>query len=157
LSEIDSNAWLSGFSDADANFSINIHKRSNKNSTRVQLYYRLEIKQIYHKLDSDGNKISFFSIMNKIARFLNVNVYCRSRIKKDKEFSSFIIMSHNKESLIKIINYFDKFPLISSKNLNYIDLKYILELQLKNKLTTSYLEEAIKIKENFNRTRTNYN
>ena len=157
MSEIDSNAWLSGFSDADANFSINIHKRSNKNSTRVQLYYRLEIKQIYHKLDSDGNKISFFSIMNKIARFLNVNVYCRSRIKKDKEFSSFIIMSHNKESLIKIINYFDKFPLISSKNLNYIDLKYILELQLKNKLTTSYLEEAIKIKENFNRTRTNYN
>ena len=40
-SPIESNSWLSGFSDADANFSINIHKRSDKNSTRVQLYYRL--------------------------------------------------------------------------------------------------------------------
>ena len=29
-SPIDSNPWLSGFSDADANFSINIHKRSNR-------------------------------------------------------------------------------------------------------------------------------
>ena len=30
-SNIDSNAWLSGFTDADGNFSINIHLRSNKN------------------------------------------------------------------------------------------------------------------------------
>jgi len=28
-SSLDSNAWLAGFSDGDANFSINIHKRSN--------------------------------------------------------------------------------------------------------------------------------
>lgn len=157
ISAIDSNAWLSGFSDADANFSINIHKRSNKNSTRVQLYYRLEIKQNYHKLDYDGNNISFFSIMSKLAEFLNVNVYSRSRVLNDKKFFSFTIISHNKDSLIKITSYFHKFPLLSSKYLDYKDFIYILELQNKNKLTTSYLEEAINIRKDFNSTRTTYN
>lgn len=46
-----------------ANFSIN--KRSNKNSTRVQLFYRLEIKQTYHRLNNEGEQVSFFSIMSK--------------------------------------------------------------------------------------------
>jgi LAGLIDADG endonuclease len=157
ISEIDSNAWLSGFSDANANFSINIHKRKNKNSTRVQLYYRLEIKQTYHKLDSDGNKVSFFPLMSKLAAFLGVNVYSRSRILKDKEYYSFTVISHNKNSLLKIKNYFNQFPLISSKYLDYKDFIYILELQNKNKLTTAYLDEAIKIRKDFNSTRTTYN
>lgn len=156
ISEIDSNAWLSGFSDADANFSINIHKRTNKNYTRVQLYYRLEIKQTYHKLDSDANKVSFFQIMSKLAGFLFVSVYSRSRILNNKEFYSFTVVSHNKNSLLKLTNYFNNFPLLSSKYLDYKDFLYILELQNINKLTTSYLDEAIKIRKDFNSTRTTY-
>lgn len=50
-SPINSNAWLAGFSDADANFSINICKWWNKKSMRVQLFYRLEVAQI-HKVMS---------------------------------------------------------------------------------------------------------
>ena len=80
------NYWLSGFSDADSNFSINIHKRTNKNSMRVQLFFRIEVRQTYHKLDSGGNKVSFFPIMSILAKFLDVNVYSRSRVKKDKEY-----------------------------------------------------------------------
>jgi hypothetical protein len=148
---------MSGFSDADGNFSINIHKRSDKNSTRVQLYYRLEIKQTYHKLDSDGNKISFFPIMSKVAGFLGVNVYSRSRIKNDKVFYTFTVMSHNKDSLSKITDYFNKFPLLSSKYLDYKDFLYIFELQRNNKFITSYLEEAVNIRKNFNRTRIRFN
>jgi len=41
LSPINSNAWLAEFSDANANFSINICKRWNKSSMRVQLFYKL--------------------------------------------------------------------------------------------------------------------
>lgn len=156
ISEIDSNAWLSGFSDADANFSINIHKRTKKNSIRVQLYYRLEIKQNYHKLDSDGNKVSFFPIMSKLAGFLGVSVYSRSRVRNNKEFYSFTVISHNKDSLLKITNYFNKFPLLSSKYLDYKDFLYILDLQNKNNITTSYLNEAMKIRKDFNSTRTTY-
>ena len=155
-SPIDSNAWLSGFTDADGNFSINIHKRSNKNSTRVQLFFRLEIKQNYHRLDPSGVKISFFSIMSIIANFLDVNVYSRSRIIKDKQYYSFIIMAINKNSLLKITEYFNKFPLLSSKYLDYKDWCYVLELQKANPTTTSYLDKALNIRKDFNRTRTTY-
>jgi hypothetical protein len=120
-SPIESNSWFSGFSDADANFSINIHKRSNKNATRVQLYYRLEIKQNYHSTESENNKASFYPLMSKIAMYLDVTLYSRARLIKDKDFHSFIIISQNKNSNSKINNYFEKFPLLSSKYLDYKD------------------------------------
>jgi hypothetical protein len=94
--------------------------------------------------------------MSKLAGFLCVSVYSRSRILNNKEFYSFTVVSHNKKSLLKITHYFNKFPLLSSKYLDYKDFLYILELQNKNKLTTSYLGEAIKIRKDFNSTRTTY-
>jgi LAGLIDADG endonuclease len=156
-SSIDNNSWLSGFSDADSNFSINIHKRFNKNSTRVQLFFRLEIRQTYHRLDSDEKKISFYSIMSILGSFLGVNILSRSRIKEDKQYYSFIVMAHNKNSHFKIKEYFSKFPLLSSKYLDYKDWVYILELQKANSMTTSYLDKAINIRKDFNKTRTTYN
>ena len=159
-SPVDSNPWLAGFSDADANFSINIHKRSNKNATRIQLFYRLEIRQTSHRLNNEGEQghgQSYFSIMSKVASYLGSNVLSRSRIKGDKQFYSFIVMAHNKVSLIKIIDYFNKFPLLSSKYLDYISWCYVLDLQQKNSRTTSYLDEALIIRKDFNKTRTTYN
>ena len=154
-SPIDSNPWLSGFS--DAKFSINIHNRSNKNLTRVQLFYRLEIRQTYHKLNNEGEQVSFFSIMSKVASYLGSNVLSRSRIIGEKQYYSFILMAHNQISLNKIIEYFSQFPLLSSKYLDYKVWAYVLKLQKSNPRTTSYLEEAINIRKDFNATRTTYN
>ena len=155
-SPIDSNAWLSGFTDADGNFSINIHKRSDKNSTRVQLYYSIEINQNYFKLEKEGNKVSFFPIISKIGLFLGVTVYSRSRINKDKIYYSFTVISNNKSSNSIVCEYFNKYPLLSSKLLDFKDWVYILNLQNTNKLTTSYLDSAIKIRTDFNKTRTTF-
>ena len=157
-SPIESNSWFAGFSDADGNFSINIHKRSNKNSTRVQLYYRLEINQNYHKslLHTEENKSSFFPIISKIGLYLGVTVYSRSRLIKDKVYHSFTVISHNKNSNLKVCDYFNKYSLLSSKYLDYKDWSYILELQNSNKITTSYLDKAIKIRTDFNKTRKTY-
>lgn len=158
-SPIDSNSWFAGFSDADSNFSINIHKRSNRNTTRVQLNYSLEIKQNYHRTVADaaeGTKASFFPIMSKIGLYLGVTVYSRSRLLNDKIFYSFTVMSHNKNSHSKLIAYFEKFPLLSSKFLDYKDWAYILELQRSNKLTTSYLDKAVTIRTDFNSTRSTF-
>jgi LAGLIDADG endonuclease/Cytochrome C and Quinol oxidase polypeptide I len=160
-SPIESNAWLSGFTDADGKFSINLHKRTNKNSTRVQLYYRLEINQNYDKTSvyTDASIMlegSFFPIMSKIGLYLGVTVYSRSRIVKDKIFYSFTVMSHNKLSNANICLYFNKYPLLSSKNLDYKDWEYLLNLQNLNNLTSSYLDQTIKIKTNFNKTRTTF-
>jgi hypothetical protein len=120
-SPIDSNAWLSGFTDADGNFSINIQKRTNKNSTKVELTYRLEINQNYNKSDTEENKVSFFPIISKIGLYLGVTVYSRSRIINDKIYYSFIIVSQNKLSNSKVCDYFNKYSLLSSKFLDYKD------------------------------------
>ena len=155
-SPIDSNAWLAGFTDADGHFSINIHKRTNKNSSRVQLFYRLELNQNYHKSDLEGNKVSFFPIMSKIGLFLGVTVYSRSRINKDKIYYSFIVMSTNKSSNSIVCDYFNKYPLLSSKLLDFRDWSYIVNLQNINKVTTSYLDTAVKTRTDFNKTRTTF-
>ena len=55
-----------------------------------------------------------------------------------------------------IIPHFNKYPLISSKYLDYLDWLHIFNLQQTHSLTTLYLEEAIKIRKNFNSTRTTY-
>lgn len=153
-STIDSNPWLSGFSDSDSNFSINITKREN-GRPRVQLYYRLEIRQTYHRSDTD--EVSFFPIMSKIGLFLGSNVLSRSRILGDKKFFSFIATAFSKNSINQITYYFDKYPLLSSKRLDYQSWCKVLELQRANSITTSYIEEALEIRKNFNKTRTTYN
>jgi hypothetical protein len=158
-SGIESNSWLAGFSDADANFSINIHKRSNKNSTRVQLYYRLEIRQNFHRVSKNTiySEPSYFPIISEIGKYLNVSIYSRRRDIKDKIYSSFTVMSHNKDSNLKIINYFESYPLLSSKFLDYTSFKELVKLQNENSITTSYLDKAVQIRKNFNKTRSTYN
>jgi len=156
-SPIESNAWLAGFTDADGNFAINIHLRKNRNSTRVQLFFRLEIRQTYHRLDSDLAKISYFSILSKIATYLGVNVYSRNRLINEKQYQSFIVMSGNTIANERVVSYFSKYSLLSSKYLDYKDWHSVLELQKANSVTTSYLEKAIHIRKDFNKTRTTYN
>ena len=94
--------------------------------------------------------------MSKIALFLGVTVYSRSRINKDKIYYSFIVMSSNKLSNYIVCDYFNKYPLLSSKLLDFKDFCHIVKLQNLNKLTTSYLDIAIKIRTDFNKTRTTF-
>jgi hypothetical protein len=121
------------------------------------LYYRLEIKQTYHKLDTQGNKVSFFPIISQIGSFLGVSVLSRTRLMQDKEFYSYTVISHNKESQMKIIDYFNRFPLLSSKYLDYQSWVYIHQKQKENPLTSTYLEDAQKIRKDYNKTRSTYN
>ena len=118
LFPIDSNAWLAGFTDGDGNFSINITNRKKKSiitTKRIQVFFRIELRQNYHR----------------DARYLGVNLYSRSRIQKDKIFNSFMVISHNIQSHNKVIYYFDRFPLYSSKYLTYKDWKFVVELLIK--------------------------
>lgn len=53
--------------------------------------------------------------------YLGVTVYSRSRSVKDKNFHSFTVISKNKISNLKILDYFSKYPLLSSKYLDFKD------------------------------------
>ena len=160
LSPIDSNAWLAGFTDGNGNFSINITNRKKKGvitTKRIQAFFRIELRQNYHRnVSSIQGGTSYYEILIKIARYLSVNLYSRSRIQKDKIFNSFMVISHNIKSHNKVIDYFNHFPLYSSKYLAYKDWKFVVELLIKREgknLTNEEILEVEKIKAQFNNKR----
>jgi hypothetical protein len=162
LSPIDSNSWLAGFTDGDGNFSITLTDRKKKGvvtSKRVQAFFRIELRQNYHReVSINQGGISYFEILDKIARYLKVNLYSRSREQKDKIFYAYMVISHSActESHKKVIEYFNRYPLYSSKYLAYKDWKYVVEqIQLRNgkPLTTENIKEIQKIKDQFNNKR----
>lgn len=159
LSPIDSNSWLAGFTDGDGNFSITLTDRKKKGITskRVQAFFRIELRQNYHReVSIVQGGISYFEILHKIARYLKVNLYSRSREQKDKIFYVYAVISHNSESHKKTIEYFDRYPLYSSKHLAYKDWKYIVEqIQLRNgkSLTPENIKDIQKIKDQINNKR----
>ena len=160
LSPIDSNSWLAGFTDGDGNFSITLTDRKKKGLAtpkRVQPFFRIELRQNYHReVSIVQGGISYFEILHKIARYLKVNLYSRSREQKDKIFYVYAVISHNSESHKKTIEYFDRYPLYSSKHLAYKDWKYIVEqIQMRNgkPLTPENIKDIQKIKDQINNNR----
>ena len=163
LSPIDSNAWLAGFSDGDANFSINLTDRKKKGantSKRVQVFFRIELRQNYHREASvEQGGISYFKILSDIARYLGVNLYSRSREQNEKIFDAYMVISHNLDSHKKVIEYFERYPLYSSKYLAYKDWKYVVEqirLRQGKPLTAENILEIQRVKGQFNNKRKNY-
>ena len=160
LSPINNNAWLAGFTDGDGNFSINLTNRKKKSvvtTKRIQVFFRIELRQNYHRdVSVIQGGTSYYEILIKIARYLGVNLYSRSRIQKDKIFNSFMVISHNIQSHIKVIDYFNRFPLYSSKYLAYKDWKFVVKSFIKREgktLTSAEIEEIEKIKAQFNKKR----
>ena len=66
-------------------------------------------------------------------------------------------MGHNKGSIEKLICYFNDFPLMSSKYLDFKDWSYLYSLQKDLLITNLYINKTIEIKKNFNKNRTQYN
>lgn len=163
LSPIDSNAWLAGFTDGDGNFSItltNRKKKGNITSKRVQAFFRLELRQTYHRdVTVEQGGTSYFVILSKIATYLGVNLYSRTREQNDKVFYAFMVISHSAASHAKVISYFDRFPLYSSKYLAYKDWSYVVEqakLRAGKVLTPKEISEVETIKAQFNSKRKSF-
>ena len=162
-SPINSNAWLAGFTDGDGNFSINLVDRKKKGvitTKRVQVFFRIELRQNYHR-DSSVEQVStsYFEILSSIARYLKVNLYSRSIEQKDKIFFSYMVVSHNIQSHIKAIEYFDRYSLYSSEYLAYKDWRHVVQqiiLRGGKPLTAEGILEIEKIKAQFNKKRTQF-
>jgi len=156
-SSIDSNAWLAGFADGDGNFSItltNRKKRGQITSKRLQAFFRLEIRQTYHRdapVEQGGT--SYFTVLSKVATYLGVSLLSRTREQKDKVFYSFMVISHSTASHAKVTSYFDRFPLYSSKYLAYKDWSYVVEqtrLRAGKVLTQKEISDVERVKAQFN-------
>jgi LAGLIDADG DNA endonuclease family protein len=159
-SPINSNAWLAGFTDGDGNFSINLVDRKKKGTIttkKVQVFFRIELRQNNHRYCSvEQVSTSYFNILSTIARYLEVNLYSRSKEQKDKIFYSYMVVSHSIQSHTKVIEYFDRYPLYSSKYLAYKDWRHVVQeiiLRGGKSLTVKDILEIDKIKAQFNKKR----
>lgn len=147
---ITSNNWLTGFVDADGHFAISITKRSN-GKARIITRFALEQRINYHRDTGINVKSSYSSIILCISEVLLGSMYTRSRMKNDKTYYSFIVIAFSKDSKLKIIEYFDRFPLWSSKYHDYISWKKIVLEQISG---LSVNDKAISLRKDFNNTRT---
>nr|YP_009471415.1 intron-encoded LAGLIDADG endonuclease family protein [Trametes hirsuta]AVG72806.1 intron-encoded LAGLIDADG endonuclease family protein [Trametes hirsuta] len=147
-SPIDSNAWLSGFIDADASFSIFL----NKNSIRIRFSLTQSSKI---KLG-----ISNEAIMNIIAEYLEVKVSTIQR-KVSPNSIELTVKTQSIKSNNNLINYLTKYPLWSSNFLNYSDWLFALDLFKKVYKTKNKSEEVFyeikKIKGEMNDKRVKFN
>lgn len=155
-SSLDTNNWLSGFTDADGYFAININNRKNRNPS-VNLSFRIKIQQNWssfiknnknHEINDNivnlkiinRNKIyeykninlSYHNNMVKIAEFFNSNVFSRKTNKKLGNSSEFKIYYSYEVAVSRLDNqllvqkYFNNHKLLSSKFNNFNDWSKVL-------------------------------
>jgi len=96
---------------------------------------------------------SYFNVLREIADFLNCNLLTRKQSSTGNEYYTLCASSQN--SLKIILNYFERFPLYSSKYLDYKDLAKAAGLILAG---LHYSEKGIieidSLKNSMNRSRT---
>lgn len=149
-SNIESNAWLAGFTDADGHFQISLegiyglNKSLSLKRGRVKCIFSIK-QRVIDKLIGD----SCVPIMSKIAQFFQCNV----RYESDNEMS-FQAQADSKHYLTK--SYFDKYPLMTSKHLDYLCFLQGLNYLGKH-LTYKEIIEIQNIKSSMNNSRTHFN
>ena len=127
------NHWLAGFSYAVASFQIIILDHSNR--VEVRLNFQIDQKKEY--------------ILLLIKKFLGGNIgYIKSK-------DTYYYGSTSFGSAKNVINYFDYFHLLSSKQINFLKWrKAYLIIQNKNHLNKEGLNQIIKLKNTMNRLNT---
>lgn len=154
-SNLDNNAWLSGFIEADSNFYVNLEKNNV-----LKTFFRLTQKK-----DSSLN----YNFMLDIANYLNVNLNENKRnkniINKNNNINyifteyNYLINVRSINSSLILINYLNKYPIYSSKYLDYKDWLKLFNIKY-NKTSYNYNIDNnlyINIKNNMNNSRINFN
>uniref|UniRef100_UPI002264B01A hypothetical protein n=1 Tax=Lentinus flexipes TaxID=3163629 RepID=UPI002264B01A len=150
--ELYDSSWLSGFIDSDGSFSVQ-HTKLENNAKKRKISCRLRIEQ--RILDPiTGN--NYISVLTDICKFLNCNLLTRRQKSTGNKY--YTLTASSKISLDIIIKYLDKYPLFSSKYLDYLDWKEIALLILDNR---HYTEEGLiktdSVRNSMNRKRTYFN
>jgi LAGLIDADG DNA endonuclease family protein len=109
-SPIDSNAWLSGFLDADGHFHLR-YTPAGKYTTRVE--WKLEIEQ--RIFDVSGESI--FDILSLLAEFVLGKVKVT---KPNSPNPKFRVRTTSMLGNQRVGGYLDLFPLFSTKHLDYL-------------------------------------
>jgi hypothetical protein len=101
--------------DGDGSFSVQ-HTKRESGAAKSKISCRLRIEQ--RILDPKTHE-DYFYILNQICLFFNCNL--KTRRQKSTGNTYYTLSASSKVSLNIIINYFNKYPLFSSKFLDYKD------------------------------------
>jgi len=115
-SPLDSNAWLSGFIEADGHFSV--RTTSNSKHSRVECKFELSKRQNDH---NDRNNLNFIEIL---ANFLLSSV---KAIRVNKPKPEYRVRTTNLNGNLILENYLKTFPLFGSKYLDSEDWIKVLD------------------------------
>jgi hypothetical protein len=149
-SNIETNPWLSGFTDADGHFQISLEGNYGLNKSlsadrgRVKCIFSIK-QRVIDKRTGD----SCVSFMSKIAEFFQCNI----KYESENEMT-FLAQADSKHYITK--SYFKKYPLMTSKRLDYFCFLQGLNY-LGKRLTDQEVIEIQMIKSSMNRNRTYFN
>jgi hypothetical protein len=139
------NGWLTGFIEADGGFFIGYSEK------QIICKFNLEQRMIYLKTLE-----SYYTILSQICLFLNVKLAVRDRSNHTNPI--YIIRVENQASVQLLIDYLNKYPLLSSKRMDFKDWEKSFSLILEKKhLTEQGREIILAAKNSMNDKRTNFN
>jgi hypothetical protein len=130
--------WVSGIIDSEGNFSILVQK--TKDGNKISLAFKVTQKE-----HSKG-------ILIYLQKYFDCgNIYIDNRKVNAYKFS----VNKIEDILTKVIPHLDNYPLLTSKNLDYLDFKKVA-LLMKDKLhlNKKVMEDILSIKNNMNSLRT---
>lgn len=147
-SDLLSNAWLSGFIEADGSFDIRVSQTSTGSiKNRVSARLRLEQRQF-----DPVSLVSYSDIMSSIAEVFGTSLNTSTH---NFQVQYFLIAASSAKARAIICNYFIMYPLFSSKRLNFQDWLVCHNLIVTNKHTSPEgRDTALKLKAGMNNKRT---
>jgi hypothetical protein len=136
--------WISGFVSGDSSFSVSIEKSNNKIGNRVRLIFGTCL----HIRDRELliGMASYFYNLDKQSEGNNLNIF-DSKIRQNS-----LLQIKNFTVIVNIIiPFFNKYPILGIKSLDFSDFKQVAEL-MKNKehVTAPGFAKILKIVDGMN-------
>jgi len=170
---LNQNGWLAGFIEADGNFFIGYsekpatggscsHDRKSRNTAPSSHAFRMHDLMAAGKFNLEQRMIylktleSYDTILSQICLFLNVKLAVRDR--SNHKNPIYIIRVENQGSVQILIDYLNKYPLLSSKRMDFKDWEKSFSLIVEKKhLTEQGKELILAAKNSMNDKRTCFN
>lgn len=147
-SSIDSSPWLAGFTDADGNFIISLEGIYGLNNSAARGRVKCTFSITQRVIDKPTG-LSCIPFMSEISYYFQ----CKINFKANNSMT-FLAQADNKHYIAK--NYFQKYPLMTSKHLNYLAFVKGIDY-LGKRLTNKEISEVQGIKNNMNNKRIHFN
>ena len=147
-SPMSENAWLAGFIEADGCFYLRITQNKPKIS------FGLALEQRIYDLKNNQN---LKDVMEEISFFLSSKLKTLQRTRAERTNNSYRIVTQSERSNDILMRYLERFPLFSSKFLNYQDWKEgFLLIKKREGSIKQNIDKLLPIKEKMNMRRKDY-